>query len=206
MQNGVKPFCALMGLLCIALGEYLGKDTIQYSYSADTRDAMGAADALYNCVCSFQDGVTLHEGVRLEEFVQQMDSAVKDSLTAERKRRKMADQMGWVYKVDQQKAPLRIKQRVFQMGEYIGGTISDFWLSYLGNPLMPATPELAQYTTDFGVWVPPDGASVGVEAASLNGKIILCIHNKAPNPGLADILRKTFENEGVAVLEAEDLD
>ena len=31
-------------------------------------------------------------------------------------------------------------------------------------------------------------------------------HNKAPNPGLADILRKTFENEGVAVLEAEDLD
>ena len=74
------------------------------------------------------------------------------------------------------------------------------------NPLMPATPELAQYTTDFGVWVPPDGASVGVEAASLNGKIILCIHNKAPNPGLADILRKTFENEGVAVLEAEDLD
>ena len=114
--------------------------------------------------------------------------------------------MSWVYKVDQQKAPLRIKQRVFQMGEYISGVPADFWLSYLGNPLMPATPELAQYTTDFGVWVPPDGASVGVEAASLNGKIILCIHNKAPNPGLADILRKTFENEGVAVLEAEDLD
>ena len=43
----------------------------------------------------------------------------------------MTEQMGWVYKVDQQKAPLRIKQRVFQMGEYIGGTISDFWLSYL---------------------------------------------------------------------------
>ena len=66
VQNGVKPFCALMGLLCIALGEYLGKDTIQYSYSADTRDAMGAPNARYNCVCSFQDGVTLHEGVRLE--------------------------------------------------------------------------------------------------------------------------------------------
>ena len=142
VQNGVKPFCALMGLLCIALGEYLGKDTIQYSYSADTRDAMGAPNARYNCVCSFQDGVTLHEGVRLEEFVQQMDRAVKDSLTAERKRRKMADQMGWVYKVDQQKAPLRIKQRVFQMGEYISGIPADFWFSYLGNPLMPATPEL----------------------------------------------------------------
>ena len=47
---------------------------------------------------------------------------------------------------------------------------------------------------------------MGVEAASLNGKIILCIQNKAPNPGLAETLRKTFENEGVAVLEAEDLD
>ena len=45
-----------------------------------------------------------------------------------------------------------------------------------------------------------------MEAASLNGKIILCIHNKAPNPGLAETLRKTFESEGVAVLEAEDLD
>jgi len=84
VQNGVKPFCALMGLLCIALGEYLGKDTIQYSYSADTRDAMGAPNARYNCVCSFQDGVTMHEGVRLEEFVQEMDAAVKASLTPER--------------------------------------------------------------------------------------------------------------------------
>ena len=63
-------------------------------------------------------------------------------------------------------------------------------------------------TVHHGFWrlVPPDGASLGVEAASLNGKIILCIHNKAPNPGLAETLRKTFESEGVAVLEAEDLD
>ena len=196
VQNGVKPFCALMGLLCIALGEYLGKDTIQYSYSADTRDAMGAPNARYNCVCSFQDGVTLHEGVRLEEFVQQMDSAVKDSLTAERKRRKMADQMGWVYLVDQQKAPLRIKQRVFQMGEYISGIPADFWFSYLGNPLMPATPELAQYITDFGVWVPPEGGSLCVEASTLNGIITLCIENKAEMPGLAASLRTAFAKEG----------
>ena len=206
VQNGVKPFCALMGLLCIALGEYLGKDTIQYSYSADTRDAMGAPNARYNCVCSFQDGVTLHEGVRLEEFVQQMDRAVKDSLTAERKRRKMADQMGWVYKVDQQKAPLRIKQRVFQMGEYISGIPADFWFSYLGNPLMPATPELEQYTTDFGVWVPPEGGSLCVEASTLNGVITLCIENKVPKAGLPGILRRVLEAEGIPVLEAQALD
>ena len=206
LANNAKPVSALMGLLCMAMREYLGKEKIQYSYSSDTRDVAGVPNALYNCVCSFGHTVQLQTQTRLADFVSDVDADIRRDLQPESKRHRMADQMGWVYKVNQQKAPLRIKQRVFQMGEYIGGTISDFWLSYLGNPLMPAAPELAQYTTDFGVWVPPDGASVGVEAASLNGKIILCIHNKAPNPGLADILRKTFENEGVAVLEAEDLD
>ena len=177
-----------------------------YNYSTDARDAMGTPKALFNCVASFQRPITVTEADTLATLVPGVEADTRHNLTKEPKLFRVAEQMGWVYKVNQQKAPLRIKQRVFQMGEYIGGTISDFWLSYLGNPLMPATPELAQYTTDFGVWVPPDGASVGVEAASLNGKIILCIHNKAPNPGLADILRKTFENEGVAVLEAEDLD
>ena len=206
VENGVKPFTALAGLLSLALRGYLGKDEIQYSYSADTRDAMGAPNARYNCVCSFQDGVTLHEGVRLEELVQKMDSAVKDSLTAERKRRKMADQMGWVYKVDQQKAALRIKQRVFQMGEYISGIPADFWFSYLGNPLMPATPELEAYTTDFGVWVPPEGGSLCVEASTLNGIITLCIENKVPKAGLPGILRRVLEAEGIPVLEAQALD
>ena len=206
LANNAKPVSALMSLLCMAMREYLGKENIQYSYSADTRDVAGVPNALYNCVCSFQHEVQLQAQTRLADFVADVDADIRRDLQPQSKRRRMAEQMGWVYKVDQQKAPLRIKQRVFQMGEYIGGTISDFWLSYLGNPLMPATPELTQYTTDFGVWVPPDGASVGVEAASLNGRIILCIHNKAPNPGLADILRKTFENEGVTVLEAADLD
>lgn len=114
--------------------------------------------------------------------------------------------MSWVYKVDQQKAPLRIKQRVFQMGEYISGVPADFWLSYLGNPLLPATPELEQYTKDFNVWVPPDGGSMGVEASSLNGIITLCIENKAEMPGLAGMIRTAFEKEDITVLEAVDLD
>ena len=143
---------------------------------------------------------------RLEQFVQEMDAAVRASLTPERKRRRMADQMGWVYKVDQQKAPLRIKQRVFQMGEYISGIPADFWFSYLGNPLMPNTPELAQYITDFGVWVPPDGGSLCVEASTLNGVITLCIENKVPKAGLPGILRRVLEAEGIPVLEAQALD
>ena len=135
-----------------------------------------------------------------------MDASVRRNLQPEAQLRQMAQQMAWVYKVDQQKAPLRIKQRVFQMGEYISGVPADFWLSYLGNPLLPATLELQQYIRDFNVWVPPDGGSMGVEASSLNGVITLCIENKAEMPGLAAAIRTAFEKEGITVLEAEDLD
>ena len=78
--------------------------------------------------------------------------------------------------------------------------------AYLGNPLMPATPELEQYTTDFGVWVPPEGGSLCVEASTLNGVITLCIENKVPKAGLPGILRRVLEAEGIPVLEAQALD
>ena len=146
VENGVKPFTALAGLLSLALRSYLGKDEIQYSYSADTRREAGVPDALYNCVCSFQDNITLTGSTRLADIVPGMDAFVRRSLQPEVKLQRMAEQMSWVYKVDQQKAPLRIKQRVFQMGEYISGVSADFWLSYLGNPLLPATQELQKYT------------------------------------------------------------
>ena len=206
VENSVKPFTALAGLLSLALQGYLGKDEIQYSYSADTRKAVGVPDALYNCVCSFQDSVKLTGSTRLANIVPAMDASVRRNLQPEAQLRQMAQQMAWVYKVDQQKAPLRIKQRVFQMGEYISGVPADFWLSYLGNPLLPATLELQQYIRDFNVWVPPDGGSMGVEASSLNGVITLCIENKAEMPGLAAAIRTAFEKEGITVLEAEDLD
>ncbi len=206
VENGVKPFTALAGLLSLALRGYLGKDEILYSYSADTRREAGAPDALYNCVCSFQDNITLTGSTRLADIVPGMDAFVRRSLQPEVKLQRMAEQMSWVYKVDRQKAPLRIKQRVFQMGEYISGVPADFWLSYLGNPLMPAAPELQQYISDFNVWVPPDGGSMGVEASSLNGVITLCIENKAEMSGLSAVIRTAFEKEDITVLEAVDLD
>ena len=205
VENGVKPFTALAGLLSLALRSYLGKDEIQYSYSADTRREAGVPDALYNCVCSFQSGVKMNDDTRLADIVPEMDAEVLRTLQPEAKLCQMTQQMSWVYKVDQQKAPLRIKQRVFQMGEYISGVPADFWLSYLGNPL-PATQELQKYTKDFNVWVPPDGGSMGVEASSLNGIITLCIENKAEMPGLAGMIRTAFEKEDITVLEAVDLD
>ena len=47
---------------------------------------------------------------------------------------------------------------------------------------------------------------MGVEASSLNGVITLCIENKAKMPGLAASLRTAFAKEGIAVLEAVELD
>ena len=177
-----------------------------YSYAADTRAALGVPHALYNCIASFQLSLQLEPQARLHSFAKRLDHEIRESLTPERRLFRMAEQMGWVYQVFRQKAALKIKKRVFQMGEYISGVPADFWLSYLGNPLLPATPELQQYIRDFNVWVPPDGGSMGVEASSLNGIITLCIENKAEMPGLAGMIRTAFEKEDITVLEAVDLD
>lgn len=205
-KEGVKPFSALMGLTCQAAQRYLEKNDLVYSYAADTRAALGVPHALYNCIASFQLSLQLEPQARLHSFAKRLDHEIRESLTPERRLFRMAEQMGWVYQVFRQKAALKIKKRVFQMGEYISGIPADFWFSYLGNPLMPATPELEQYTTDFGVWVPPDGGSLCVEASTLNGIITLCIENKVPKAGLPGILRRVLEAEGIPVLEAQALD
>lgn len=202
---GVKPFSCLTALLTLATGQYLDKQEVTYSYSADTRGDLGVPDAFYNCVASFQGRAEFGPEPRLEDFVQAVDARVKETLLPENKLGRMAEQMHWIYQVAQLKAPLRIKQRVFQMGEYLGGVPADFWISYLGCPFSPASPELMDYIEDFEVWVPPDGASMGVEAASINGQIILCIQDKTGRAGLAETLRSVMEQEGVRVLEAKDL-
>lgn len=205
-KEGVKPFSALMGLTCQAAQRYLEKNDLVYSYAADTRAALGVPHALYNCIASFQLSLQLEPQARLHSFAKRLDHEIRESLTPERRLFRMTEQMGWVYQVFRQKAALKIKKRVFQMGEYISGIPADFWFSYLGNPLMPNTPELAQYITDFGVWVPPDGGSLCVEASTLNGMITLCIENKVPKAGLPGILRRVLEAEGIPVLEAQALD
>ena len=134
-----------------------------------------------------------------------VDAAIREALQPENRRFRMAEQMGWVYKVYQQKAPLKIKKRIYQMGEYISGFPADFWLSYLGDPFLPADEVLEGYIRDFQTWVLPDGASIGLEATSLHGVITLCIENKARTPGYAAVLRSVLEAEGVQVLEAIEL-
>lgn len=202
---GVKPFSCLTAVLALAMRQYLGRDEISYSYSADTRDDIGAPGAPYNCVASFQGRAEFGPAPRLEDFVGEADRQIKENLAPERKLERMAQQMNWVHEVSKLKAPLKIKQRVFRMGEYMGGVPADFWISYLGNPLQPTSPALMDYIEDFEVWVPPDGASICVEAASVNGQIILCFQDKTQRSGLADAVRAALEQEQVRVIEARDL-
>ena len=202
LANNAKPVSALMGLLCMAMREYLGKEKIQYSYSSDTRDVAGVPNALYNCVCSFGHTVQLQAQTRLADFVGDIDADIKRDLQPESKRRRMTEQMGWVYQVYRQRASLKIKKRVFQMGEYISGFPADFWVSYIGSPLLPHSPELEAYLTDFQTWVLPDGASLAMEVTSLHGVLTCCIENKVDKPGYLEALRDVMEQEGIRVLEA----
>lgn len=114
--------------------------------------------------------------------------------------------MGFVCRVFQQKAPLKIKQRIFQMGEYLSGSPADFWVSYLGDPFTPRSSELEACVEDFQTWVLPDGASLAMEVTSLHGVLTACIENKVHRPGLAQALTRAFAAEGVTVLEAAELD
>ena len=203
---GVKPFSALMTLFCKAGREYFGRDELMYNYSTDARKALGTPQALFNCVASFQRPITVTAEDTLETLAPGVDADIKANLTPERQRFRLAEQMGWVYQVYRQRASLKIKKRVFQMGEYISGFPSDFWVSYQGDPFVPADPELEAYITDLQTWVAADGATIGVECITLHGVITLCIENKAGRPGYADVLRRAFEAEGVKVLEAVELE
>lgn len=201
-KEGIKPFSALMGLACRAAQRYLEKDELVYSYAADTRAALGVPNALYNCIASFQLPLKLEPDARLHSFAKPLDEAIRASLTPERRLFRMAEQMGWVYQVFQQKAALKIKKRIFQMGEYISGFPADFWVSYIGNPLLPRSPELEAYLTDFQTWVLPDGASLAMEVTSLHEVLTCCIENKVDKPGYLEALRDVMEQEGIRVLEA----
>lgn len=205
VRCGVRPFSALMALLCRAARDYLEKEDIIYSYSVDARDSLNVPGALYNCVASFQRKLPVNADAPLKETAACMDEGLREDLLPENKRLRLAEQMGWVYRVYQQKASLNIKKRIFQMGEYISGFPADFWVSYLGDPFRPVSPELEAYVEGFEVWVPADGASIGIECTSLHGVITLCIQNKVPRPGFAAALKNALEAEGISVLEAQEL-
>ena len=208
VASGVKPVSALLGLLSLAMQPLLGRERVEYCYSTDTRRTLGVPDAFYNCVASFRYGVDAGPDVRLADIVPAIDADLKGNLVPEVQLGQMAKMMNWVVRVDALKAPLKIKRRVFSMGEAMGNFPADFWISYLGDPLDPDRgypPALLDYIRDFQVWVPPDGASVGYEVASLHGQLILCIQDKLGRAGLTEAIRAVCRREGVKVLSTAEM-
>ncbi|OLA25087.1 MAG: hypothetical protein BHW25_05330 [Faecalibacterium sp. CAG:82-related_59_9] len=195
---GVKPFSALITLFCKAGREYLGRDDLMYNYSTDARDAMGTPKALFNCVASFQRPVTVTEADTLATLVPGVEADIRHNLTKEPKLFRVAEQMAWGTRGNARALPPRTKKAASRRA----GT---FWVSYQGDPFVPADPDLEKYLTDFQTWVPADGASIGVECTTLHGVITICIQNKAQKPGYAAALRRAFESAGVKVLEAAEL-
>ena len=198
----------LLGLLSLAMQPLLGRERVEYCYSTDTRRTLGVPDAFYNCVASFRYGVDAGPDVRLADIVPAIDADLKGNLVPEVQLGQMAKMMNWVVRVDALKAPLKIKRRVFSMGEAMGNFPADFWISYLGDPLDPDRgypPALLDYIRDFQVWVPPDGASVGYEVASLHGQLILCIQDKLGRAGLTDAICAVCRREGVKVLSTAEM-
>lgn len=205
VREGVKPFTALMGIVCEASGQYLGKEELIYSFPADLRRMLGLPNARYNCIATYQLPLKRTAGERLGSFAKALDETIREYLKPERLRYRMAEQMGFVCRVFRQKAPLKIQKRIFQMGEYISGSPADFWVSYLGDPFAPRSAELEEYVEDFQTWVLPDGASLAMEVTSLHGVLTVCVENKVPRKGLCQALQAAFAAEGVEVLEAIEL-
>ena len=61
--------------------QYLDKDEVLYSYSTDARDALGAPNALYNCVASFQRKLPLTADAPLAEVAVGVDADLKENLS-----------------------------------------------------------------------------------------------------------------------------
>lgn len=200
-RYGVKPFSCMMGALCRAMRLCTSRDEIHYSYAVDARKAMGVPGALYNCVTIAQERVQISPDTPLAEYVRGIDAGVHANLEDdERLRTLLVQATGWAYEIARMKAPLRIKRRVFQMGEYAVGFQPDVWLSYLGDPLATGPKELHDYIKDYIVWVPPDEGLLGIEAVSLNGAVTFCVQDKLEQSNFDEIFRSVLEQESIRLL------
>lgn len=199
-RYGVKPFSCMMGALCGAARPFCGRDEIHFSYAVDARKAMGVPGALYNCVTIAQESMQIGADMPLEAYVRAIDAGVHANMEEEALRKLLVQATGWAYEVSRMKAPLRIKRRVFQMGEYAIGFQPDVWLSYLGDPLVSGPPALHDYIKDCIVWVPPDEGLLGVEAVSLNGTVTFCIQDKLEQSNFDEIFQNVLKQEGIRLL------
>ena len=206
LRCGVKPFSTLFtALLCKAVQVYLDKDEVLYSYSTDARDALGAPNALYNCVASFQRKLPLTADAPLAEVAVGVDADLKENLSAERKLFRIAEQMGWVYWVYQQKASLSIKKRIFQMGEYISGFPGGLLGELSGRPFRPVQPGADPVIEDFRPGCRRTALPSVWNAPACMASLPSASRTRCRAPAFAETLRAAFEAEGIKVLEAAEL-
>jgi hypothetical protein len=206
-RNGVKPFCVMLAALCKALRLCGAADEVIFSYAVDSRRAMNVPQALYNCVSILQGTAQVSPDASLSAFVGAVDAQVRRDMADDEKLcRVMAGITGWANEVAQMKAPFKIKQRVFQMGEAASSFHTDFWLSYLGDPFVSAADPAAlrAYLQDYQVWVEPDMSNMGIEAISLNGKTIFCVQDRLASDGFDAAFRRVLQEEHIRLCKATD--
>jgi hypothetical protein len=182
-------------------------EAVDYKYAMDARAAWDIPEALYNCVAIVPGEVTAAANAdenALANSAAQIDARVRGvARDPDEARRLLSRVTGWAEEIMRQKAPFRVKRRVYQMGEAASRVHTDFWMSYLGNPFASGEAEgettVARYVEDFTVWVPPDTARIAIEAVSLNGIVTFCVQDKLGEEGFDDTFRAVLKRENITI-------
>jgi hypothetical protein len=205
---GAKPFSCMMAAFACAMrecGAVRPGEAVEYKYAMDARAAWDIPEALYNCVAIVPGEVTAAE---MAAGAAQIDARVRDVAQDEDEARRLLSRVtGWAEEILRQKAPFRVKRRIYQMGEAASRVHTDFWMSYLGNPFASSElsgraggqTALTRYVEDFKVWVPPDTARIAIEAVSLNGTVTFCVQDKLGEAGFDDGFRTVLKRENITI-------
>jgi hypothetical protein len=202
---GAKPFSCMMAALARAMRECgaAAGEAVTYKYAMDARVAWQVPEALYNCVAIVPGEATVPAGAPMEDYIAQIDARVRDVLRDEDEVRRLLSRVtGWAEEILRQKSSFRVKRRIYQMGEAASRVHTDFWMSYLGNPLSEAPggeAALTRYVEDFAVWVPPDTARIAVEAVSLNGVVTFCVQDKLGEDGFDEAFHTVLNEENITI-------
>jgi hypothetical protein len=216
---GAKPFSCMMAAFACALrecGAVRPDEAVDYKYAMDARAAWDIPEALYNCVAIVPGEVpaaaNAEENTSVAANAARIDTRVRGvAQDPDEARRLLSRVTGWAEEIMRQKAPFRVKRRIYQMGEAASRVHTDFWMSYLGNPFASGgssgesggkaggAATVARYVEDFTVWVPPDTARIAIEAVSLNGVVTFCVQDKLGEAGFDGTFRTVLKQENITI-------
>lgn len=201
-QNGVKPFTALMYLIGrVVWQKKENEEYCSFSFTVDMRKALERPDALYNCFAFYNKEIRFQSGTLM---MQEMDEKVKESLHKEAMLSRMAEFEKSFYDLQHLNVSEETKRRVFYMLQRTA--ISDYMLSYLGNPLSAEEKGLEQYVRDY--YLRPlscDIIPVTVEEVSFGNHISLCCVEKINNKDIVKEIAQELEKAGIQVQSVQIL-